>query len=971
MKFTTALRSGVILALLSVGEASGAWAQAATAMSLHDRIEQAYDADTLSDPKADLARLQPVMDAALADPDLDVDDLARISLVYALAVYDNGNAQEAKSVIERALNTVTKKNGDTDQYLPDLLKNYAVYQSHSGDPEGGLETQKRALALAIKQYGPDASEVGSIYGHIAFTNQLLGRLQDALTNYQLCLQRLKPEDAPTAYVGDVSTYANDLRLHGDYEDAIVWSTKAIEAAKTYLPPENKGVGYAYNSLGDSLFAVGRYAEAEALYRQAQGHAVQYRGKTSFEAGLYTLSIARALYAQGDDGGALPLMQSALDILKVSGSSSVPDIVGSALSELANVAYDRGDVEQAIAYDHQALDALAPLGTRGINTRARVETQLAQALLVSGRPQDALPYVDDALIQFRAQYEPYAINRANAEMLRALILARLGRNSEAYDIAQSQAEIMVLKINDARTSRTEQIDLSSSYQINFSRYADIAYASGHQEVAFEAAQLAGLSEVANPSQALAARAAAANPQAADVLRQLQDAQARRQHLERERNFARGKSDNEVTVLTDEMTSLDQHIADLTASLAKVYPQYDAISHPKPAGMQSVRRGLKGDEAVLMPVLVDDRALVLTLTRSGLVGDISSLDKTHAGLAVRAIRRATAAEFAPGSAFDRTPLWTLGHGIFTPSTMAALEGKTQIDLMGSGSLMTVPFAILLTEAPHGDDSDPDALRNSAWAVRRFSFTVKPSLAIYEGHQSQAKGFLGIGAPILGPEKAGYAGFNLAPYRGTDANMTADVKTLRQLPSLPNAEDELRAMQSAFGRQDSTLLVGADATETRVKSTDLSRFGVIAFATHGLISGNLISLREPALVMTPPDTPNAEDDGLLTASEVAGLHLNARWVILSACNTGSGREAGAGGYSGLANAFMQAGARGLLVSLWTVRDDMADRLSVDTVRNTAAGMPQAEALRQATLKVLNDKTVPGGSNPVVWGPFSLVAQ
>ena len=133
----------------------------------------------------------------------------------------------------------------------------------------------------------------------------------------------------------------------------------------------------------------------------------------------------------------------------------------------------------------------------------------------------------------------------------------------------------------------------------------------------------------------------------------------------------------------------------------------------------------------------------------------------------------------------------------------------------------------------------------------------------------------------------------------------------------------------------------------------------------------LFEPALVLTPPDgaTNSAEDDGLLTASEAAGLKLGARWVILSACNTGAGLEAGAGGYSGLARGFLQAGAQSLLVSLWPLRDDAAARLTVDTVRFHARGVSQAEALRRAQLRLIGDRTLPDAANPAIWAPFSLV--
>src|SRR5437763_13049626 len=114
---------------------------------------------------------------------------------------------------------------------------------------------------------------------------------------------------------------------------------------------------------------------------------------------------------------------------------------------------------------------------------------------------------------------------------------------------------------------------------------------------------------------------------------------------------------------------------------------------------------------------------------------------------------------------------------------------------------------------------------------------------------------------------------------------------------------------------------------------------------MSGDLRGLAEPALVLTPPTVGTAEDDGLLTASEVALLKLNADWVVLSACNTAAGDKPGAEALSGLARAFFYAGARALLVSHWSVDSQAATRLTTATFDNMKrdAKAGRAEALRR----------------------------
>jgi CHAT domain-containing protein len=167
---------------------------------------------------------------------------------------------------------------------------------------------------------------------------------------------------------------------------------------------------------------------------------------------------------------------------------------------------------------------------------------------------------------------------------------------------------------------------------------------------------------------------------------------------------------------------------------------------------------------------------------------------------------------------------------------------------------------------------------------------------------------------------------------------------------------------------LLLKHQATETRIRQTELARYRVVHFATHGLVAGELSGLSEPALVLSPPIRPSEADDGLLTASEVATLRLNADWVVLSACNTAAGGEVGAEALSGLARAFLFAGARALLVSHWAVNSEAAVWLTTETFQGLAKepGAGRAEAFRRTMLAM-----VEAGLAPAAWAPFVVVGE
>ena len=135
----------------------------------------------------------------------------------------------------------------------------------------------------------------------------------------------------------------------------------------------------------------------------------------------------------------------------------------------------------------------------------------------------------------------------------------------------------------------------------------------------------------------------------------------------------------------------------------------------------------------------------------------------------------------------------------------------------------------------------------------------------------------------------------------------------------------------------------------------------------------LAEPSLVLSIPKQPTEFDDGLLTASEVAQLKLNADWVVLSACNTIAGDKPGAEALSGLARSFFYAGARALLVSHWAVNSEAATRLSISTFDRLKSDpkLGRAEALRQAMLAYLNDASSPRNAYPAFWGAFALIGE
>ena len=181
-------------------------------------------------------------------------------------------------------------------------------------------------------------------------------------------------------------------------------------------------------------------------------------------------------------------------------------------------------------------------------------------------------------------------------------------------------------------------------------------------------------------------------------------------------------------------------------------------------------------------------------------------------------------------------------------------------------------------------------------------------------------------------------------------------QKLPSLPGAKREAQAIAPLF---NTTALTGDEATETTIKAK-LPQAGLIHLATHGLFDGFQGLQSSIALA------PSSQDNGLLTASEILDIKLNADLVVLSACNTGRGKITG-DGVIGLSRSLFLAGTPSVLVSLWSVPDAPTAELMTDFYQNLyQKNLDKAQALRQAMLTRMKQHP-----NPRDWAAFTLIGE
>jgi CHAT domain-containing protein len=440
------------------------------------------------------------------------------------------------------------------------------------------------------------------------------------------------------------------------------------------------------------------------------------------------------------------------------------------------------------------------------------------------------------------------------------------------------------------------------------------------------------------------------------------------------------------------------AGLQKTLAVEFPNYAALSNPLPLKAREVQAVLSGDEALVLFALGDKDSFVFALTRDNFDWKKIPLGADAVSEKVAAFRRGLDVSQASDTSgkshlFDLALAHELYATLLSP-VEALVKDKRSLLVVPSGALTALPFHLLVTEKPAAAIPEKlEGYRDAAWLLKRQAVSVLPSVSSLKALRTFArsdravKPMTGFGDPLFNPMQDGSAekrpaGTTKSAARSlvngayTDFWQGAGVDRARlaqALPQLPDTADEVNAVAKDLGVGASDIHLGSDASETTVKHAPLADYRIVYFATHGLVAGDVKGVAEPSLALSIPRQPSKEDDGLLTASEVAELKLNADWVVLSACNTIAGDKPGAEALSGLARAFFYAGARALLVSHWAVDSEAATRLTTSTFDRLKAdpGTGRAEALRQAMLGYLNDPSSPKNAYPAFWGPFALIGE
>ena len=765
---------------------------------------------------------------------------------------------------------------------------------------------------------------------------------------------------------------------------------------------------------------GRLVQAEADTRRALLARLKDTGKYNTATPRFVMGLAGAVLEQGRYQEAEQLIRVALEINNTLGVAPDSQSTVTYLSRLANILSLQHKRRPAIAVYAEIDKAMASWDAQRREV-FDLDGSRIYALYAAEETTRGIALAEKLLKRDSARFGEGRYDTAVAHGILAIGYMGAKRDLDASHEFRTAIPVLLAAEHEngdndnatlvaARSERVRNIVEAYITLLDRNRSDDNEYAALESFALADAIRSQSVQQALNAS---SVRMGTDDPALAGLVREEQD-------LTKRVNAQLGTLNNVLALPSgqrDENTvkALQASIAKLRGDrekervdIAKRFPHYAELIDPKPPSVEQIKAVLKPDEALLSFYFGRDIGFVWAVPKDGKVafaaihasaGDLESrVRKLREALEPQA---STIAEIPP---FDLGLAYELYEQLLKPVEAGWKPAKNLV-VVTNGALGLLPLSLLPTTPAKAEDGNGPLFagyRNVAWLARTHAVSMVPSAAALRTLRQMPAGspnrqrMIGFGSPVFSqkqakveqegaeaPVQVAMATRGLPLQRRSSPKLeNVDSAELAQLPALPDTAEELKSIASALGEDPSKALVlGVKANEETVKATDLSRYKIIVFATHGLAAGELNGLTQPALALTAPDVAGVKGDGLLTMEEIMSLKLDADWVVLSACNTGAAAGAGAEAASGLGQAFFYAGARALLVTNWSVDSQSAREITSELFRRqkTSPNLSRSEALRQSMMALLDDKGFTDNkgtmlfayAHPLFWAPYSIIGD
>lgn len=930
----------------------------------------------------------------------------------ALAAREGGDTAGELAVLEAGINTIGAESPDSFVLYQRLGEYYAdrgnVYQSIQI-----AERQSKVAKLPGQEFLVRV-KLASLYPNLF----QMGKAKKALADLQAVMTRLRTlpvwsRQGDYWQAGAAWANATYLSRAGHLKDAeVAWRTCLSFAEKQLATAEHQGAQFylvdCTAGLLGSLVAAGKLAEAGAVIAQQQPEIDRLATMMRRPALRYRVALpaGRVLLEQGRLKEARAAFESLQRDIEGAGNAEASMRVAIVRLNLALIDMLEERWPQALARFEERAAVLRQAGAQRGNL-GDYPPEYAYTLVRVGRAGEALELMRRIVKSRQGLFDEQSLSTWEGRAFLGVALAANGDKEAALSELRVAIPKVLALSNGERSApdggvlRTARLGwMLDGYLMLLGELAADAnspHRAFAQDEAFRMADVARGSVVQRALAVAASRASIKDPALAEMA-------GREQDLQREIGqladglanlLSRGRvqeQDAVVAEMRNNLIALRQRHGEVSQELARRFPDYASLIDPRPVSLDAARAALKPGEAMVSIYPGSTHTLVWALTAGRPPAfALASVNGAAVADAVRSLRQALDPNATSGNTlprFDSARAHALYSQLLQP-VEAGWSGARELIVVPHGKLAQLPLGTLLTAPWQAGKSSLlyADMAQAPWLLRQVAVSQMPSVVAFAALRSMpatapaARPFVGIGDPVFNLASA------TAPTRGiVRRNLSlkpAAVNTENRinfdlLPQLPDTAVELRDIAkvlAADGERD--ILLQKAASESRVKAADLAAYRVVMFATHGLMSGEMPGLYQPALALSNPQLSGDSEDGMLTMEEILGLKLKADWVVLSACNTAAADSnlGGAESFSGLGRAFFFAGARALLATSWAVETESARLLTTDTFRRQLAqpGMSRAVALQQAALGLMQKSAGKEYSyaHPMFWAPFVLVGD
>ena len=727
------------------------------------------------------------------------------------------------------------------------------------------------------------------------------------------------EDRAKAELGQIRYMDGDLRAASDmFREAITSQYVRLDLGAAMYYTAMVGNGFASAGRPESAL---RYLNAAlrvaSLTRDEGFPFLAYQGQ------------ARAMIALDRHAEAEEILQEALGRARHEENYF-------ALTQLlvvAGTAAAVSDPTQAIAYLNEAVEISEDRGFHHVFAWSTFE--LAGVYRDAGRLDEAEALAVRSNQIMRELEDRYHLPQHLA--LLADVKAQKGefeRADELYAEATDVIEALLVNVNQRQLKASLIETLSEAYVGHFELAAT---ALSDPEKAYEIVERARGRTIADTLRGETESLSSAGGLTADAQREINRIQTALLH-EREPDTREG--------LLDELFRTEQLLTPVRDSGSMLI---SATERSNPVPLKTLRASLGPGEIVLEYVLGEAQSYALRISRRGTdlfvlaAGRNRIEDLVERYLA--AVRSREDESAVSQQLFSLLLRPVLGDD--------AVELESRLIVVPDGKLHLLPFDALR------DDRDRYVIESHI-VTYAPSATVLHLLRTSERPTQLAMNFLGVG-------DVAYSGTGTSAFRASTAvvrDLGVEFLTAGALPSLPGTGDEVIGVAKVVGG-NSTVLLAERATESAFKELPLSDFRIIHLAAHGVAD---TQFPDRAAIVFGTSLSSSED-GLLQVREIRDLQLHADLVTLSACDTGSGRLLGQEGMASLERAFLLAGAKAVLASLWTADDTYTRVLMVRFYQRLMHGQDKGAALRHAKLALLEE--FGNEALPVYWAGFRLAGE